>query len=793
MDPKDLEQILERLERIEERLYILERLSRVGVTSGPPPRIVPETPPPVPVAAFTQDFELPPSAPPPPPPPSVSGFDEMRFGGKALPLVGAVVFLLGIAFLVGLGISRGMLTPTVQFYGALAISFLFIVVGVVKRDEQQEFGAVLTGIGSCGLYLTAVGGHVFLDLYGSTALVGFALSIGMANFGYSIWRKSQSFYWLGVVGGLGAAYMPITTGDLKLVVWLQLLVVITALGIAGRAKWVISAALTWIIGALAAECLAWMPNSTHESLTLMLAHGALSAIALAWALRFEPSAEDPKGLAGGVILVITAIQVASVSLSYPAHPYVLMLSLVAAAAGFLMPQGLVRQHFHLAAVVSLFCVAPWSNPDKAMMSYMFATLGAVWAVATLLRPSVWMAWLALLIWIEGAAVMVWALDLAPAPRDTALGLSAALSVVSVLVAAAFRRVDDAKMSGLALMLASPVVATLSLSLLFPYDQSKVGFVASSFGLYLMAGVFVAAAAVLKLRYLLAVGWLVACVAITGFWIGANENPNGALLDASALFGLAILSLLTWSDTKDADSYGLEFAHFLFGLLGGSLLVRFAYEGLTALVGFERDPALALAFSSIVIAFSVWSIRWPSVGRLWATGLLGVFAGALTFGLAPQVEFLAGVYFGLVVAAVVYGWACSKVTEKAAHGYVASAVLAWVPFSLFGHQVLSEGLAKLSSPSALTFTWIVYGILVLTAGFMLRAPEVRIVALIGFALTIVKVMLVDIAGLDPVLRIAALLVLGLTLIAAGYAYIWFQRRSVVPTAESPPEADLKPGS
>jgi len=71
--------------------------------------------------------------------------------------------------------------------------------------------------------------------------------------------------------------------------------------------------------------------------------------------------------------------------------------------------------------------------------------------------------------------------------------------------------------------------------------------------------------------------------------------------------------------------------------------------------------------------------------------------------------------------------------------------------------------------ALSLLWSVYAAVLAAIGFLRRAAAVRWAALSLFALTVVKVMLVDIAVLQQLYRIIAFLVLGLLLLIVAWGY------------------------
>lgn len=71
--------------------------------------------------------------------------------------------------------------------------------------------------------------------------------------------------------------------------------------------------------------------------------------------------------------------------------------------------------------------------------------------------------------------------------------------------------------------------------------------------------------------------------------------------------------------------------------------------------------------------------------------------------------------------------------------------------------------------ALSVLWSIYAAALMAVGFIRRAAAIRWAALSLFALTVIKVMLVDIAVLQQLYRIIAFLVLGLLLLVVAWGY------------------------
>ncbi|OJU63664.1 MAG: hypothetical protein BGO01_03185 [Armatimonadetes bacterium 55-13] len=139
----------ERLSNVESRLNALEQIvqsvdQRLRRLENPHAK-----PAPPPVQRPTPTFELPnppeapivaPVAPPTPPPqrtpPSSQTAAEYKIGAQILPRVGALLLLLGVGYLVSLGLSNGWITPAMLFGGAVALCLAFI--GRWSMEEGRE-------------------------------------------------------------------------------------------------------------------------------------------------------------------------------------------------------------------------------------------------------------------------------------------------------------------------------------------------------------------------------------------------------------------------------------------------------------------------------------------------------------------------------------------------------------------------------------------------------------------------------------------------------------------------------
>lgn len=175
---------------------------------------------------------------------------EYWLGAKLLPRVGAGIVILALAYLVSLGISRGILGPGSIFAGATFLCAAFIGVGQFHRNEREEYGEILTGIGSCGFFLNLAAGHVYQNLYSGEILVASFVLWSGVNLAYGAWRGSQAFFMIGMLGGFGASLMPIRQSDAMLAFGLFLATLVASGSVAARYRWTLGTCALYTSGTI---------------------------------------------------------------------------------------------------------------------------------------------------------------------------------------------------------------------------------------------------------------------------------------------------------------------------------------------------------------------------------------------------------------------------------------------------------------------------------------------------------------------------------------------------------------
>jgi uncharacterized membrane protein len=102
--------------------------------------------------------------------------------------------------------------------------------------------------------------------------------------------------------------------------------------------------------------------------------------------------------------------------------------------------------------------------------------------------------------------------------------------------------------------------------------------------------------------------------------------------------------------------------------------------------------------------------------------------------------------------------------------------------LFQGPVLTFGPTSDAEQYTYSAVWLAFGVALLIAGFLLRSQPVRLASAAVVALTIAKVFIVDMSGLEGVFRALSFIVLGLVLVGIG----WLYQRLLFPAR--PPAAD-----
>jgi uncharacterized membrane protein len=90
-------------------------------------------------------------------------------------------------------------------------------------------------------------------------------------------------------------------------------------------------------------------------------------------------------------------------------------------------------------------------------------------------------------------------------------------------------------------------------------------------------------------------------------------------------------------------------------------------------------------------------------------------------------------------------------------------------TLYHGAVLTRGVTTDAEQYTYSAVWLIFGVLLLMAGFMLRSQPARLASAAVIALTIGKVFFVDMAGLTGIFRALSFIGLGAVLVGIGWLY------------------------
>jgi uncharacterized membrane protein len=214
----------DRIERLEQRMVVLETLVQQLASAAPEPRPaepgMPEAQRLEPAAAR--------SAPTPPPirPRSSAGASPMAqprvpsarprltseqwIGQRVFLAIGVTALLVAAGYLLKLSFERNWITPTMRCAGGVAAGVLTGAIGWRLHQRYRTYGAALVGAGAGIIYLSVwAASRLYGVLPSSAGIVGLALvSIALAMIAYAIDVEA-----LGATAALGAFFAPVLLGS----------------------------------------------------------------------------------------------------------------------------------------------------------------------------------------------------------------------------------------------------------------------------------------------------------------------------------------------------------------------------------------------------------------------------------------------------------------------------------------------------------------------------------------------------------------------------------------------------
>src|SRR5215210_2925261 len=120
---------------------------------------------------------------------------------------GVVLLLVGVSFLVRMGVEQGWLTPTVRVTGGVVIGVALSAFGLRARTSRPAYSQLLVGGGAVTFYLSAFGAWSVWHLVPYEAAFAFCVFATAFAFVAAVRLSAEWLALLGVVGGYATPFM----------------------------------------------------------------------------------------------------------------------------------------------------------------------------------------------------------------------------------------------------------------------------------------------------------------------------------------------------------------------------------------------------------------------------------------------------------------------------------------------------------------------------------------------------------------------------------------------------------
>ena len=120
---------------------------------------------------------------------------------------GVVLLLVGVSFLLRMGVEQGWLTPAVRVAGGVAIGVALSAFGLLARTSRPAYSQLLVGGGVVAFYLSAFGAWSVWQLVPYEAAFAFCVLTTAFAFVAAVRLNAEWLALLGVVGGYATPFM----------------------------------------------------------------------------------------------------------------------------------------------------------------------------------------------------------------------------------------------------------------------------------------------------------------------------------------------------------------------------------------------------------------------------------------------------------------------------------------------------------------------------------------------------------------------------------------------------------
>ncbi len=735
---------------------------------------------------------------------------EQRLGARAFVWVGAVTLALAGVFLVRYSIEEGYLSPEVRV--VLAALFGFALIGGAERlrSRDDRVAQALVGAGVASLYGALFAAVALYDMVSKVAAGGAAAALTAFAIGLSL-RHGVFVAALAFVGGFVSPIVigsetpntPVLFGYL-LAIAAGTLAVIRLRGwwrlgwgvLAGSVLWT----LLWMLSL--AGGLAWV------ALFLVVVAGLF-----VWATwRRLAENDNPRSEVAILVwtaLAVTGVMIAALVLQDDGQQEAGWLALAAHGIGlFALARWTPRFQYvaGLAPLLSIVTLALLGQVERfGWQASLFGGLYAAGAFALLwnaARPGFWAAL------SVGAALAHFLLAwwvLGEMATGTPWGLiSMALALPFLVGAERLARWRESMpgatealgvlAAGVAFFIAAAIALELRrewITVAYAVEFAAVAAIAHRLGLHALRQLCWPLLAVVVVRFVLN-------PEVLDYPLGAAPIVNWMLWG----YGVAIIALAAGlrflRPTGDARLVrSAEAAIALLAFVLATLEVRslFQHEAMAApTTGFMERAVYVLVWGAFALA-ALWLARtrndivalwaWRASGALAATVAVALQVIALNpvfddadVGSLPIVNGLLLAYaLPAAMAALARRWVdgveANRNVALAAEAVASVLAFVWVSFEvrhLFDSGFQRSGFAASGLELyAYSAVWLLFGVALLALGFLRQAAALRHAGMVLVCVVVAKVFLVDMAGLQGLLRVFSFLGLGAALVGLGYAY------------------------
>jgi uncharacterized membrane protein len=785
----------------------------------PPPFEAPvaEIPPPfeAPVAEIPPPFEPePPVLPAPVAEPPQAGW-EQRLGGRAFLWIGAITLALAAIFLVRYSIEEGWLSPEVRVILAAAFGFVLIGIGEPMRGRDERVAQALAAAGVAAVYGALFAAVALYEMISKVAAGGGAAALTAFAIGVSL-RHGLLVAALAFVGGfVSPAIIGSETPNTPVLFGYLLAIAAGTLAVIRARGWW---PLGWgVLGGSALWTIAWMMSIAGGLHWVGLFLVAVAGL-FVWAVTGsdEPS-PDVVALVWAA-LVLTGVLLVAIVVQNEGRQIAGWLALALHGAGLFALARRAPRFQDVAAVAPALSTAAlllwWTASREAGAGWdadrftsVASLLGGFYAAGAFAllwnagRPGFWAA-------LSVAAALAhflagWYVLRATAPGTPWGLISIGLAVPFLIGAERLARWRGTMTgatealgvlaAGVAFFIAIAIALELRrewITVAYAVEFAAVSVIAARLDLLAMRRLCWPLLALVVVRFVLNPEVLTYPLGLTPIfnWILWGYGLSIAAL----LVGLRFLR----TTGEERLVRATEAAIALLAFVLATLQVRsaFQHDSMTAPDwGFLERSFYVLVWGAFALA-ALWLARVRhDLVALWAWRASGTLALATVLvvqvlianpiviktdiGRLPVANGLLLAYAApAAMAALARRWIDveqNKIVALVAEA--AASLLAFVYVSLEVRHVFDPGLERAGFGAtglelyAYSIVWLLFGVGLLALGFMRGTPPLRHAGMALVCVVVAKVFLIDMAGLQGLLRVLSFLGLGAALVGLGYAY------------------------